>query len=266
MTPRRRTLLTLAALSAAGWPLAAAAVQKKSLSDPLRVAADDALADSGLAGALQRAFALDTGLAVQLLRGPASRVLEALEQGEHDAALTNAPGIELPLEKQGLLHDRQPVARSEFILVGPRTLAKPLAAGQDIVQALARLAQAQAPFLTRHDGSGTHLAEQAAWRAAQVAPSGPWYRQAEAGVAVVAQAREQKACTLVERGAWEAQAATRDYAVLGQGDPRMAIDVHVMRTFRAQRQHPAGKLFVAWVTGPKGRRIVSAQRGYRSVT
>lgn len=266
MTTRRRALQTLAALAAAGLPCAAVGVQKKSLSDPLRLAADDALADSGLAGALQRAFALDTGLAVQLLRGPASRVLEALEQGEHDAALTNAPSVELPLEKQGLLHDRKPVAHSEFLVVGPRTLAKPLAAGADIAVALSRLAQAQAPFLSRHDGSGTHLAELAGWRAAQVAPAAPWYHQAQAGVAVLLQAREQKACTLVERGAWEAQPAGRDYVVLAQGDPRMTVDVHVMRTFRAQRQHPTGKLFVAWVTGPKGRRVVAAQRGYRSAT
>src|SRR5688572_24043828 len=132
MTSRRHALQTLAAFAAAGLPCAARAAQKKSLNDPLRLAVDDALADSGLASALQRAFAGDTGVAVQLLRGPASRVLEALEQGEHDAALTNAPGVEVPLEKQGLVHDRHVVARGEFVIVGPRALAKPLAAGPDI--------------------------------------------------------------------------------------------------------------------------------------
>lgn len=264
MTIRRRPFLSLTALAAAAWPGLGVAAQRQSLSDPLRVAADDAIADSGLAGELQRSFARDTGLAVQLLRGPASRVLQALEHGEHDAAITNAPTLELPLEKQGLVHDRQRVARSEFVLVGPRVLAKPLAAGKDIALALSRLAQAQTPFLSRHDGSGTHLAELDAWRAAQVAPAAPWYRQAQAGVSVLTQAIQQKACTLVERGAWEAQGRSRDYGVLADGDPRLVVDVHVMRTFRAQRQHPAGKLFVAWITGAKGRRIVAAHRGYRS--
>lgn len=263
MTLRRRTFLTLTALTGAGWPALGAAVQRQSLSDPLRVAVDDAIADSGLAGTLQRAFALDTGLAVQLLRGPASRVLQALEQGEHDVAITNAPSLELPLEKQGLVHDRQRIARTHFVLVGPRALAKPLAAGKDPLLALSRLAQAQAPFLTRHDGSGTHLAELDAWRAAQVAPVAPWYRQAQAGTSVLSQAIQEKACTLVERGAWDAQPRGRDYGVLAEGDPRLAVDVHVMRTFRAKRQHPTGKMFVAWISGPKGRRIVSAHRGYR---
>jgi tungstate transport system substrate-binding protein len=263
MSLRRRPFLALTALVSAGWPGLGVAVQRQSLGDPLRVAVDDAVADSGLAGALQRAFALDTGLAVQVLRGPASRVLQALEQGEHDVAITNAPAVELPLEKQGLLHDRRRVARSEFVLVGPRALAKALAAGRDAVLGMSRLAQAQAPFLTRHDGSGTHLAEIDAWRAAQVAPAGPWYRQAQAGTSVLTQAIQEKACTLAERGAWEAQPRARDYGVLAEGDPRLAAEVHVMRTFRAQRQHPTGKLFVAWITGPKGRRVVSAHRGYR---
>jgi tungstate transport system substrate-binding protein len=264
MTIRRRPFLTLAALASLGLPRLGVATQRQSLADPLRVAVDDAIADSGLAGALQRAFAVDTGLAVQLLRGPASRVLQALEHGEHDAAITNAPGIELPLEKQGLLHDRQRVARTQFVLVGPRTLAKALAAGKDTVLALSRLAQAQAPFLTRHDGSGTHLAELDAWRAAQVAPAAPWYRQAEAGMSVLSQAIQDKACTLAERGAWEAQPRSRDYVVLSEADPRLVVDVHVMRTFRAKRQHPAGKMFVAWITGPKGRRIVAGHRGYQA--
>lgn len=259
---RRRLLLTAAA-AALGVPRLAASVQRQSLHDPLRLAADDALVDSGLAGALQRGFGADTGVAVQVLRGPASSVLEALERGEHDVALSNAPGVEAPLDKQGLVHDRQLVATTEFVLVGPTKLAKPLAAKGNIVQALATLAQVQAPFLSRHDGSGTHLAEQAAWRAAKVAPAAPWYQQAEAGIAVLAQARRQMACTLVERGAWMQSPRQRDHGLLGDGDPRLQVEVHVMRTFRAQRQHPAGKLFVRWITGPKGRAVVGGQPGYR---
>ena len=35
----------------------------------------------------------------------------------------------------------------------------------------------------------------------------------------------------------------------------------VMRAFRVN--HPAAKIFVAWIAGPKGRHIVAGQRGYR---
>lgn len=262
---RRRALQRLAAGTVAftGASIACAA-QRSSLKDPLRVAADDAIFDSGLAAALQRAFGQDTGVAVKLVRGPASAVLEALERGEHDAAITNAPKVEAGLDKQGLVHDRQMLGRGEVVFVGPVVLSKPLGAPRDAALALSRLAQAQVPFLSRGDGSGTHLMEIDLWSAAKVQPAKPWYTVAAAGKPFLAQAIEAQACAVIERGAWLAMgAAVKGYGILVEGDPRMLVDVHVMRTFRSERQHPAGKLFVAWVSGPKGRRVVASHRGYR---
>jgi tungstate transport system substrate-binding protein len=230
------------------------------------VAADEALIDSGLAGALQKSFGRDTGVAVRLLHAPAIKVLEGLERGEHDASLTNAPEEEIALEHRGLAHGRQRVAGSEFVLVGPAMLEKPLAAGRDIGLALARLAQAQVLFLSQPNESGTHLAELAAWRAAKTTPNGPWYVQADLREPLLAQARERRACALVERGVWAAHGpdrrAAKDYRILCEGDPRMAVDVHVMRTFRAERQHPAGKLFVSWITGRRGQAVIAKHQGY----
>src|SRR3954470_17758281 len=109
MISRRLVLGVMGAALAA--PRLAAAAQRQSLTDPLRLAVYDALFDAGLAADLQRAFGRDTGVAVQLLHGPATGVLEALERGEHDAALTNAPSVEEPLDRQGLIHDRHVITR-----------------------------------------------------------------------------------------------------------------------------------------------------------
>jgi tungstate transport system substrate-binding protein len=265
MISRRLVLGVMGAALAA--PRLAAAAQRQSLTDPLRLAVDDALFDSGLAADLQRAFGRDTGVAVQLLHGPATGVLEALERGEHDAALTNAPSVEEPLDRQGLIHDRHVITRGSVVLVGPTMLAKPLAAGHDAALAMLRLSQAAVPFMTRADGSGTHLAELALWRAAKVAPAAPWYLNADKSVPLVAQAVKAQACAIVERGLWLAQGvgmAGKGYGVLAEGDPRMDVDVHVMRTFRAERQHPAGKLFTQWISSPKGRNVAASHRGYKA--
>jgi tungstate transport system substrate-binding protein len=268
MTSRRHALIKLAAVATTfASPASTFAAQGQSLGDPLRLAVDDALFESGLALALQRAFGRDTGVAVQILHGPATGVLEALERGEHDAALTNAPSVEEPLDKQGLVHDRHVIAHGDFVIVGPAVLAKPLAAGSDAVLAMNRLSQAQVPFITRPDGSGTHLAEQGMWRAARIAPTPPWYLQADKGSSVLAQAAQHRACAFVERGMWLAGGAGiagKGYRILAEGDPRMGVDVHVMRTFRAERQHPAGKLFVAWIGSAKGRLVAASHRGYRA--
>lgn len=268
MTTRRRLVLGTAAVLS--FPSLALAQQRASLADPLRLGADAALVESGLVTALQAAFGRDTGVAVKLQPGPALPLLEALERGELDATLTNAPEAEMKLEAQGLAHDRRRVADGALLLVGPAPKKKqPDPAGiakmSDVAAALAQLRDAALDqpatitFLTAGDGSGTHAAEQALWRAAKVAPAAPWYAKAQAA-GLAAQARQQSAYALVERGAWAARGGA-PLAVLVEGDERMALPVHVMRSFRVN--HPAGKLFATWITGPKGRALVAGQRGYR---
>ena len=247
----------------------AVARQRRSLTDPLRLGVDHALAESGLAKSLQRAFGRDTGIAVQLVPGPALSLLEALERGELDAALTNAPEDEAKLEKQGLVHDRRAIAGAAFVIVGPapkRKIPDPagIAGGRDVAEALQRIRDAAAVpgtllFLALADGSGTHVAEQALWRSAKIAPATPWYATADHQSSLIAQARARGAYAVVERGSWAAQGGT-PLALLVEGDPLLSVAVHVMRSFRVN--HPAAKIFVAWIAGPKGLRVAAAQRGY----
>ncbi|XVJ71473.1 MAG: solute-binding protein [Rhizobacter sp.] len=240
----------------------ARSVQKQSLEDPMRLGVDEALMKSGLARALQRAFGVDTGVAVNLTSGPALSMLEAAELGDMDAALTNVSWLEAHIEKQGLVHDRRPIATGSLLLVGPVALAKALDAKRDIVLALQRLSQAQVPFISGNPGSGSQLAEQALWRAAEVATDPAWHFAPSADATLLSQAQDKQACMLVEAGAWMAQGGGSGYAVLVEGDDKLAMPVHVMRSFRAN--HAAGKLFVNWIAGRRGRRVASGQRGYRS--
>jgi tungstate transport system substrate-binding protein len=245
--------------------------QRRSLSDPLRLGVDTALSDSGLARGLQRGFGRDTGIVVQLVPSPALPMLEALERGEIDAALANVPEPEARLEQQGLAYDRHLVAAGSFVIVGPAPRGKikdpaGLAGGRDAAAALVALRQAalatpgSVTFLSAGDGSGTHAAEQGLWREAKIAPTAPWY-ETESSATLVEKARQRGAYALVERGAWLAQPGS-SLAVLVEDDPRMVEVVHVMRSFRVN--HPAGKIFVGWISGPKGRRVVVSQRGYRA--
>lgn len=268
MTSRRHFLLgSLAAPFSSVW-----SQQRRSLEDPLRLGAERALADSGLAQALLQGFGRDTGVVIQLVRSPALKLLAAIERGELDAALCNVPDAEAKLEKQTLVHDRRVVARGEFVIVGPAVRGKArdpagIAGGKDVAQALARLREmastvpGQLTFLSANDGSGTHIAEQALWRAAKLVPAAPWYVMAEPAIGLAAQARALNAYALVERGVWAAYGGA-PLAVLVDADPLLAEEVHVMRPFRAN--HPAGKLFVEWVGGPKGRRVAAGHRGYKA--
>ena len=265
----RRLALTAAGLTcltclAPAGPAAAADTRRPS-APPLRLGVDDSLVDSGLAAALTRAFTADTGIPVQLVPRPARPMLEALDRGEIDAALGNAPELEARLEKEGLIHDRRIVAHGEFVLVGPALRGKAGVASAGLVAALRGLRDAApgtATFLSAAEGSAAHAIEQSAWREAQITPAAPWFVAGAASADPrIAQARARGAYALVERGAWLAQGGA-PLAVRVQGDPLLREAVHAMRGFRVS--HPAGKIFVAWVAGPQGRRVVAAQRGYRA--
>jgi len=260
----------VAALAAPGVAAAAPAQKPSERGGPLRVGIDRALAESGLAKSLQHAFGADTGIGVLLFPGPALAVLEAVRNGEVDIALANAPGAEDALEKQGLVHDRRRIAAGEFILVGPpppgvrKRLPPPGRSGAEVLERV-RLQAATDPasvvFLSANDGSGVHVAEQELWRAARIEPVAPWYVGADAGRPFAAQVRARGAYALVERGAWTA-AGGAPLVVLAEGDPLLAESIHAMRSFSVS--HPAGKIFIAWIGGGRGRAVVARHAGYQS--
>lgn len=268
MLSRRLFVAALATPALAGGALA----QKPSeRGGPLRLGVDRALAESGLAKSLQHAFGADTGIAVLLVPGPALAVLEAVRNGEVDTALVNAPAAEDALEKQGLVHDRRPIAASEFIVVGPAPARvrgrSPPPPGRSGVEALERLRDQAATdpasfvFLSANDGSGVHVAEQALWRAARIEPVAPWYVAADPGQGFVAQVRARGAYALVERGTWAA-AGGAPLVVVAEGDPLLAESIHAMRSFRVS--HPAAKIFIGWIAGGRGRAVVAKHAAYRA--
>ena len=244
-----------------------AGARPPATSGALRLGADTDLLASGLAHALQRGFGRDTGVGVEVYGGPSLAVLEATAAGEYDAALVNAPDAAGELDRQGLVHDLRAIADGGFVLVGPRPSRGRAPAPRTAALALAAIRDAaqerpqEVVFLSAGDGSGTHIAEQAAWRAAGIGPVAPWYRPAQAGRPLVAQARAAGAFAIVERGAWLASGGS-PLAVVVDSDPVFAERVHAMRSFRSP--HPAGRIFLAWIGDARGRAVVAAHRGYRA--
>jgi tungstate transport system substrate-binding protein len=264
---RRRPLLAIG-LAAAAPPLFGREARRGGPGGRLRCGVDVALLDSGLAGALREGFGRDTGIAVHLVASPALALLGALAEGELDIALSNAPAAEADLERQGLVYDRRPIALGRFALVGPPAPQgdEAIAPATGIAAALRALATAANArpdalvFVSADDGSGAHVAEQSAWRLAGIAPQPPWYRAAGDGRPLAQAVRAHGGWAIVERGAW----ALHGGAPLGvriETDPALAETVHAMRSFRSP--HPAGRFFLDWIAGKRGRAVVSRQRAYR---
>jgi tungstate transport system substrate-binding protein len=81
-------------------------------------------------------------------------------------------------EGQGV--KRYPVMYNDFVLIGPKNDPAKVAGSKDILAAMKKVEAAQAPFVSRGDRSGTHMAELDLWKAAGVdidKGKGPWYRE-----------------------------------------------------------------------------------------
>ena len=205
---------------------------------------------------------------MQLVPAPSLPLLESLAAGEIDMALTNTPAAEDELERQGLIHDRRPIALGQFLVVGPSwprgvEPAPPGTGVAGLLQAFARAAATPSEalvFVSANDGSGVHAAEQAAWRLAGIAPQAPWYRPASGKRPLADEVRAQAAWAIVERGAWAAQGGARLRMHL-DGDPALVETVRAARAFRSP--HPAATLFAGWISGSRGHAVVARQRAYQ---
>lgn len=239
-------------------------VQRDSLANPLRLGCDEALVNSGLVSAWQRAFARDTGVVVSLITEPAGRILEMLGKNEVDLSLTNVPAMEALMVDRGLAHDRIPAAVGGFLVVGHPALEKALQLKSPRLsqaELMPLLAASEAPFLSRGDDSGTYHFEQSLWAPLKITPSPSWYQMAQGDTPVWLQAREMLACTLVERGVWNRVGAKTGLTVWSDNSQGWGVDIHLMRSVRGN--HPAANLWIQWVTQPQGRRIAARHPGYQ---
>src|SRR5947207_14006145 len=137
--------------------------------------------DSGLLDVLVPRFEKETGYSVKTIAVGTGQALALVARGEADVALVHAPALEKRYAEEGKLANRRLVMYNDFVVVGPAddpAQVRGLPAGE----AFKRLAERQARFVARGDNSGTHLLEQALWRAAGVRPTGAWYIESGQGM------------------------------------------------------------------------------------
>ena len=88
-------------------------------------------------------------------------------RGDADVVFVHDKVAEEKFLAEGFGVKRFEVMYNDFVMVGPK--ADPAQAkGKDVVAALKKIAEAQAPFASRGDKSGTHAAEMRYWKAAGI--------------------------------------------------------------------------------------------------
>ncbi|MGJ3239092.1 MAG: substrate-binding domain-containing protein [Anaerolineae bacterium] len=179
--------------------------------------------DTGLLDAILPAFEADSGYSIEVIAVGTGQALALGEAGDADVVLVHARALEDAFVADGYGSARYDVMYNDFVILGsPNDPAN--IAGDNAVQAMRAIADAEATFVSRGDDSGTHVAELNLWQEAGISPEGDWYQEAGQGMSeVITMANEQHVYTLSDRGTYIARNAEGlQLVVLVEGDARLA--------------------------------------------
>ena len=128
---------------------------------------------------------------------------QALALGRRaDVLLVHSPPEEERFMAEGHGVRRQSFMYNQFVIVGPANDPAKVSRASSAVEALKRIADSQALFLSRGDNSGTHILEKKLWSEARP-PSGSWYQESGQGMGqTLTIASEKKAYTLTDSGTY----------------------------------------------------------------
>jgi tungstate transport system substrate-binding protein len=230
----------------------------------ITVASTTSTEQSGLFGYLLPLFEQKTGIKVRVVAVGTGQALDLARRGDADVVFVHARAAEEKFLSEGHGVKRYPVMYNDFVLVGPKTDPAKVGRSKDILEALGKIQTAGAPFVSRGDKSGTHLAELDLWKAAGVdidTVKGPWYRETGQGMGpALNTAASMNAYILTDRGTWLSFKNRGDLTILVEGDKRLFNQYGVMLV--NPDKHPTvkkelGQMFVDWVISPEGQKAIA---------
>jgi tungstate transport system substrate-binding protein len=177
--------------------------------------------NSGLLAYLLPAFEEEYGVEIEVIAVGTGQALQLGEDGNADVLMVHARAREDAFMDAGHGVRREDLMYNDFVIVGPPEDPAGIQGKGQASKALAQIAEAEAPFVSRGDDSGTHTKEKTIWAEAGVEPAGDWYISAGQGMgAVLTMADEQQAYTLSDRATYLARTLEgTDLVILVEGDP-----------------------------------------------
>ncbi len=250
-------------LLSAGLALAltgAAAAQTASIT----VASTTSTQDSGLFGHILPLFKAKTGIDVRVVAQGTGQALDTGRRGDADVVFVHARAQELKFVEDSAGVARKPVMYNDFVLICPKSDPAGIAGSKDVAEALKKIAEKGAPFVSRGDRSGTHSAELALWKTAGLdieKIKGGWYREIGQGMgAALNAAGAMGGYVLADRGTWISFKNKGDLVVAVEGDKRLFNQYGVILVNPAKHAHvkaKEGQAFIDWLIGPEGQKAIA---------
>lgn len=235
-------------------------------AEELRLAVTTSFHNSGLSDVLLPVIKEDTGLDVQLLVVGTGQALRLGQAGDVDAILVHARAAEDAFVAAGYGTHRREIMYNDFVVVGPASDPVGLREAATGAEALRRIADGEALFVSRGDESGTHKKEMSLWSDAglDTAALGPWYMAVGAGMgASLNTAAGLDAYILTDRASWLNFQNKSGLAMLFSGDPALFNQYAYLPVNPALHPHvkaEAAARLEGWLTSEAAAELIN---GYR---
>lgn len=233
-------------------------------AEAVRLAVTTSFHNSGLADILLPEIAADTGIDVQLLVVGTGQAMKLGRAGDVDAILVHAKSAETAFVEQGYGTHRREIMYNDFIILGPEDDVAKVSDSKTAPEALSKIADARADFISRGDDSGTHKAELRIWAAADITPQGDWYKPVGAGMgSALNTAAGLNAYILSDRASWLNFQNPGRLGLLFEGDPSLFNQYSLIPINPTRHPHVKADAVATvedWLTSEKAEVMIN---GYR---
>ena len=221
--------------------------------------------NSGLFDHILPMFTGKTGIEVRVVAVGTGQAIRNAANGDGDVLFVHARTAEEKFVADGHGVARFDVMYNDFVIVGPPSDPAGVAGMTDAVAALAKIAEAEAPFASRGDDSGTHKAELGLWREAGVdveAASGGWYRETGSGMGTTLNiGTGMDAYVMTDRATWIAFGNKGGHRIAVEGDPGLFNQYGIILV--NPDRHPGakadlGRQFVDWILSGEGQAAIAS--------
>lgn len=229
----------------------------------LRLATTTSTQDSGLLDAILPAFEAKYNVTVEVVAVGTGQAIELGQAGNADVLLVHDRPKEDAFVAAGYGLNRQDVMYNDFVIVGPAADPAGVAGSTDVLTVFQKIAQAQAPFISRGDSSGTYSREKSLWEKAGIVPDGAWYQSIGQGMGeTLNMANEQQAYTLSDRATWlERESEGIDLTILFQNDSQLFNPYGVIAVNPDLHEGIEADLandFITWITSTETQNAINA--------
>jgi tungstate transport system substrate-binding protein len=228
------------------------------------VASTTSTQDSGLFGHILPLFKAATSIEVRVVAQGTGQALDTGRRGDADVLFVHAKAQEEKFVADGFGVKRFPVMYNDFVLIGPKNDPAEIKGKSDIAAALQAIKAKAAPFISRGDRSGTHIAELDLWKAAGIdiaKDKGSWYKEIGQGMgAALNTASASNAYLLADRGTWISFKNRGELDIVVQGDKRLFNQYGVMLVNPAKHPHvkkELGQTFIDWLVSAAGQKAIA---------